>query len=159
MSENKHFDFMGSIVLSVASLFIILSGYGIYEKSGELMHVSPGLLPIILGVAMLLCSLLLFFSSLKDGGASKRVEEIKEWIGIIFKSETTISMLVGTVIMGVYTFVLLSILPFWLASLLFMIFLMIYLNATSIVKILILSGGGVALVVLLFQVLFRVPLP
>lgn len=68
-------------------------------------------------------------------------------------------MAIGVLIMALYTFVLLSFLPFWLSSLIFMIILMLYLKAESPVKILVISGGAVALIVLLFQVLFRVPLP
>lgn len=158
MKDNKHYDFLSSVVLIIIGVYIIASGVGIYHKAKEPLHVSPGLFPIILGCALILCSILLLISSLKDGGVKQRIEEIKGWAGHTFKEKATISMIVGTVIMGIYSFVLLSILPFWLGSLIFMIFLFIYLNAASVIKILILSGGSVLAIILLFQVLFRVPL-
>ena len=68
-------------------------------------------------------------------------------------------MFIGVVLMAVYTFILIEILPFWIATFLFMFLLMYFLDAGSLVKILLVSAASVALIVLLFQVCFRVPLP
>lgn len=159
MEHKKHFDFLTSLVLIAVSAYIAAAGFGIYQDAGEPMYVSPGLFPIVLGIALALCSVFLLLQSLKGGGASARCAELKQWAGTVLKEPTCISMLIGTLIMGIYTYLLLSLLPFWLASLLFMILLMMYLNSGSVVKILLISGGAVAGVVALFQVLFRVPLP
>ena len=68
-------------------------------------------------------------------------------------------MLVGVVLLGVYTFVLLGLLPFWLATFLFMLLLMYFLEAGSLVQIVSVSVLVTALIIILFQVCFRVPLP
>ena len=68
-------------------------------------------------------------------------------------------MVIGVVLMALYTFVLLGMLPFWLATFLFMLLLMYFLEAGSIVKIVLISVLVTGLVILLFQVCFRVPLP
>lgn len=159
MSEHKHYDFMGSIALLILSAAVIGGSIKLYLDTGEPMYVSPGLMPLILGIALLLCSILYLAGSLKDGGVKARSAEIKEWAALLVKDKTVHSMVVGVIIMAVYVFVLMSFLPFWLSSLIFMIGLMFYLKSTTPVRILLLSGGAVAGIVLLFQVLFRVPLP
>ncbi|ABX40984.1 tripartite tricarboxylate transporter TctB family protein [Lachnoclostridium phytofermentans] len=159
MKNIKQFDFLTSIILMAASIYVIVSGFGIYKKAGEPMYVSPGLLPIILGFAMILCCIFLMISSLKGSSIKSRINELKEWFSANYKEHTIISMIVGTIIMGIYTFVLLSIFPFWLASIIFIAFLMIYLNAASLVKILLTSIGAVGGIILIFQIIFRIPLP
>ena len=159
MNEKKYLDFLGGLALMVLSVAIIIASILMHLESGEVLYLSPGLMPLILGVALLFCSIFYFAQSLKDGGFSVRLQETKEWFHRTVADKTTHSMAIGVLIMALYTFVLLSFLPFWLSSLIFMIILMLYLKAESPVKILVISGGAVALIVLLFQVLFRVPLP
>lgn len=159
VNEKKYLDFLGGLALMVLSVAIIIASILMHLESGEVLYLSPGLMPLILGVALLFCSIVYFAQSLKDGGFSVRLQETKEWFHRTVSDKTTHSMAIGVLIMALYTFVLLSFLPFWLSSLIFMIILMLYLKAESPVKILVISGGAVALIVLLFQVLFRVPLP
>ena len=159
VKEKKYLDFLGGLVLLMLSVIIIIASVLMHIKSGEAFYLSPGLMPMILGIALLFCSLFYFAESLKDGGFSARICETREWFHAVVSDKTTHSMAVGVIIMAVYTFLLMSFLPFWLSSLIFMIILMGYLKAESPVKILLISGGAVALIVLLFQVLFRVPLP
>jgi hypothetical protein len=159
MNEKKHLDLLASIVLIAVSLFILGSGYKIHIDSGEHISVSPGLLPIILGFALLLCSVIQFFRCTKDVGLFEGIIQIKKWTKERIKEENTKRMFIGTVILGIYTFILLAFLPFWLASIIFMVMLMLYLRATSFFKILIISGTSIGAVVILFQILFRVPLP
>ncbi|MDR3259501.1 MAG: tripartite tricarboxylate transporter TctB family protein [Fusobacteriaceae bacterium] len=159
MNENKHLDLLASIVLIAVSLFILISGYGIHTDSKEHISVSPGLLPLILGFALLLCSIIQAFRCMKDIGLYKGISQIIDWARARAKEENTKRMLIGTIILGIYTFILLSFLPFWLASIIFMIILMLYLKAASLLKIVIISGTSVGAIVILFQILFRVPLP
>jgi len=159
MEKNKHLDFLWSIFLIIFSIYVIISGYKIYKEAGEVMHLSPGLLPLILGGALLFCSIFQIIMQNKEENIGKRIGEIKEWINIVIKEKDTKNMLMGALFMGIYTFVLLGRIKFWLASLIFSISLMVYLKATSYIKIIILSIVAVGCIVLLFQVLFRIPLP
>lgn len=159
MSENKHYDFLGSIALIVISAAIILGSVQLYLKEGAPMYLSAGLMPLILGCALLFCSILFLIGSLKDGGIRARCAELKTWVHELATDKTVHSMIVGVIIMALYTYVLLSFLPFWLASLIFTIALMLYLKAATPVRIVLLSAGTVAFIVVLFQVMFRVPLP
>ena len=69
-------------------------------------------MPMILGIALLFCSLFYFAESLKDGGFSARICETREWFHAVVSDKTTHTMAVGVIIMAVYTFLLMSFLPF-----------------------------------------------
>ena len=156
---SKKFDFASSLALILLSVYVIYESLDIYEKAKEPMYLSPALAPLILSCALLLCSLLLFAGSIKDGGIAVRVRELSEWFAQVKGEAATKSMLIGTIIIGIYTYFLLGALPFMAATLIFMVALMMYLKVGSFVKILIISVITVAATHGLFQELFRVPLP
>ena len=151
-NNNKMKDFISSAVIFILSLYVLFEGYNIYTKSGKLLYLSPALILLVL-------SIVLFTGSLKEGGLQARAAELKAWSGEVKADRGTMRMLVGVVLMGLYTFVLLGMLPFWLATFLFMLLLMYFLEAGSIVKIVVISVLVTGLVIFLFQVCFRVPLP
>ena len=154
-NNNKMKDFISSAVIFSLSLYVLFEGYNIYTKSGKLLYLSPALIPLMLGTILLVLSIVLFTGSLKEGGLQARAAELKAWSGEVKADRGTMRMLVGVVLMGLYTFVLL----FWLATFLFMLLLMYFLEAGSIVKIVVISVLVTGLVIFLFQVCFRVPLP
>lgn len=156
---RKMKDFVSSIVLLLLSFFVLFESWQIYQKAGKLLYLSPALIPLILGCILLLLSVVLLVGSLKDGGAGARVQEMKTLFQDIKKDPNSFRMLVGVVLMGVYTFVLLGLLPFWLATFLFMLLLMYFLEAGSLVQIVSVSVIVTVLIIFLFQVCFRVPLP
>lgn len=123
------------------------------------MYLSPTLIPTMLGAMMLVLSILLFVSSIKDGGLGARVGEFSNYMKDVKADPNSLRMLIGLAFMGIYTFVLLGLFPFWLATFLFMFLLMFFLEAGDIIHIVIISAVITALVVFLFQVCFRVPLP
>lgn len=158
-NNNKMKDFISSAVIFILSLYVLFEGYNIFTKSGKLLYLSPALIPLMLGTILLVLSIVLFTGSLKEGGLQARAAELKAWSGEVKADPNTMRMLVGVVLMGLYTFVLLGMLPFWLATFLFMLLLMYFLEAGSIVKIVVISVLVTGLVIFLFQVCFRVPLP
>lgn len=160
MDNNKKMkDFLSSIVIFFVALFVIAESHNIYVKAGKVFYLSPALIPMMLGVMLLLLSLVLLGSSLKDGGIAARNAEIKEFLKAVKEDPNSVRMLVGVVLMALYTFVLMEFLPFWLATFLFMLILMYFLEAGSLVKIIGISVVITALVIFLFQICFRVPLP
>lgn len=159
MNEKKYIDFMGAAALLVFAVAVILGSVRLYFAAGEPMYLSPGLLPLILGVALLFTGILYLADSLKKGGLGARRREIREWFKQTAGDSQVHRMMAGVLIMAIYIYLLLSFLPFWLASLIFMAGLMLYLKSASLVYILVISAAAVAFIVILFQVLFRVPLP
>ena len=157
-NDKKRLDFVSSVVMFLLSIYVIFEGIHIYHEAGKVFYLSPALVPTMLGCVLCLLSVVLFGYSLKDGGISARMAEVKTYFSGIFKDSNTMRMFIGVVLMAVYTFILIEILPFWIATFLFMFLLMYFLDAGSLVKILLVSAASVALIVLLFQVCFRVPL-
>lgn len=160
MEDNKRMkDFISSIVMCGISVYVLIESYKIYVRSGKILYLSPGLIPLMLGGFLLILSAVLLAVSLKEGGAAARAAEVKLWWRVMIKDKNSMRMLIGLVLMGLYTFVMLGMLPFWLATFLFMLLLMYFLEAGSIIKIVIISVLVTGLVIFLFQVCFRVPLP
>ncbi len=168
--EKKTKDFIFSFVLMLLGLYVAVGGYMIYRKAAlppyniTQFSVSPGLLSVILGIALVGCSALLCFRSLDRangfGNALRhRIADIKEWIGPALHDKGYLYTIGGVAIMAAYTFILLTFLPFWIASILFLVGVMLYLHADKFWKIALSSCGAVGLVVLLFQVCFQAVLP
>ena len=158
-NNRKMKDFLSSIVLLLLSFFVLFESFGIYRKAGKLLYLSPALIPLMLGGILLILSIVLLLESLKDGGTKARTQEMKSMLQDIKKDPNSFRMLVGVVLMALYTFVLLGLLPFWLSTFLFMLLLMYFLEAGSLVKIASVSLVVTILIIFLFQVCFRVPLP
>lgn len=152
-------DFLSSVVLILLSAFVLFESRTIYVKAGKQMYVSPALIPTLLGSLLLILSVTLLFSSLRDGGIGARCRETKEtWKAIVSDSNTP-RMLIGLAFMALYTFVLLGRLPFAASTIIFMVLLMKYLGAGSWPKIVGISVVITGLIILLFEICFRVPLP
>jgi hypothetical protein len=168
--EKKTKDFWFSIFLALFSLFVIVSGYQIVHESYlspyniESFMLSPGLLPVVLGYVLLFCCILLFLQSTKSQNTRKEtiiahVNESKRWAESLKTNPNVFYTVGGVLIIFLYTFVLLANLSFIISSVIFLIILMMFLHATNIWKIAIISIITVALIVLLFQVCFNTVLP
>lgn len=163
--ENNKKDFTFSLSLFLIGLYVTVEGYLMYKKAAkppyniETFSISPAFLPTILGVVLVFLSSILLLKSLK--GTDFRTQ--LKIVGSSFKNAKTNqdvkTMFFGTVILGIYTFVLMAILPFWIASIIFLASLMTYLKATKFWKILLISFLSIGAVVLLFQVGFNAALP
>ncbi|MEA4861007.1 hypothetical protein SDC9_98330 [bioreactor metagenome] len=163
--DTKQKDFTISLVLSLVGIYATVEGIRMYLKAAQPpfgitnLSISPALLPIILGSLLLILSLVLFFQSVKGSSIRERLALLSGWFGHAVK-DTDIRMMVGGMaIMAIYAFLLIGLLPYYLASLIFLIALMLFLRASTIVKSIIISIAAVGLVILLFQYGFNVSLP
>lgn len=157
--QPKHFDFISSICLFLIAVYIVFESIKISNEVGGPLYSSPGLLPLFLGSMLLLCSVLLFARSLKKTGISGNISTLKAWFAEVSKSKDTMNMLIGIVILGVFTFFLMPTFPFLISSFIFMVVLMKVLDAGSYWKVIIISACVSATVYTLFQIIFKVPLP
>lgn len=159
MGNDLRLNFISSLILTALSIVILVGSFNIYARSSEPLHSSPGLMPGMLGIALLLCSVLLFRQSIVDDGLRKRSAEAKAWLVALVKHPDTRSTVVGLALMAIYTFVLIHVFQFWVASLIFAIAMLAFLRSTKWYWILVISGATVGGIVLLFDVVFNVPLP
>lgn len=159
MQTKKLFDFMASCAMIALGIYVFFAGLAINKDAGGVYYDAPGFLPLILGVALTGCSLLLLLASLKDGGLGTRMAELRAWGREKLHSKDTAISLIGMGIMFVYSFVLFKLLPFWISSFVFLVGIMAYLKATRLLRGLVISACTVAVIVVFFQVGFRVQLP
>lgn len=159
MGNDHRLNLISSILLTILGAAILVGSINIGTESRLPLHSSPGLMSGMLGVALLLSSLALFRQAIAGDGLRTRAREAGDWIIGVARHPATRSTLVGVGLMVLYTFVLVPLLQFWLATLIFMIALLGYLRATTWYWILAIAGGTVGAIYLLFTTAFNVPLP
>ena len=155
----RHLDFLSSICLFLIAGYIIWESWRIHENVGGPLYASPGFLTLFLGSMLLLTSVLLFTRTVKNVGVAGNIRAVSNWFGGFIKNTDTKNMLKGIGILAIFTFFLLPRFPFLLASVIFMFFLMKVMNAGSNLKIALISSSVSICVFVLFQVIFKIPLP
>lgn len=163
-NNKKHLDFVTSIVLGLLSIYVLLESVNInaqyYQRPqhGDMLT-SPSLTPTILGIALLLCAVLLCVRSLRGVGIKQTWADIGESFRAFCSSKLVLFSVIGLLYLGLYVFVLLEILPFAVASLIFLFGLLLMLKATNWWKSGIIAALSVTFIVVLFQVVFHIRLP
>ena len=155
----KHLDFITSLVLMGISIYTVITSYGYYAISRKAFYISPGFMPVIIAAALFLLAITLMRQSLNKSSLKECLGRLREAIPRGLKSERFRNTVIGLAIFAVYIYVLLRYLPFWLASGILLFACFMYLKAAKFVKSAIISILSVAGIVLLFQIIFRVPMP
>ena len=104
-------------------------------------------------------SVLLFARTVKNVGIAGNIQIVKSWFDTFVKNKETQNMLKGIAILAIFTFFLLPRFPFLLASVIFMFVLMKVMDAGSNLKIGVIALTVSVSVYVLFQVIFKIPLP
>jgi len=159
LDRKTHLDFMTSIVLLLLAVYVIWDSMIMAHSVGGPFYATPGMLPMLLGLALGLTAFLLLKRSIREDGIKNNLASIKAWASSMRKSRTVKEMLLGILILGIYTFLLVPTFPFWISGMIFLVFIMGVLNATSLLKSIVIAAVTVASIVLIFEVLFHVPLP
>ncbi len=168
--DNKTKDFIFSFFLTALGIYFSIEGFAIYRRAAappykiERFSISPGFLPFILGLLLIFFSVLLFISTMKGEKNFKAtfVERWKttgRWYVAAAKNKDYLFTIGGIIIMLIYSYLLLNILPFWAASLIFLLAMYLYLRAGIWWKSIIVAAGVVALTVIVFKYCFNAALP
>ena len=162
MEQKKHIDFVSAIVFMALAIFMVIEGFSYHSQITQRLDLafyeSPGFFPVIVGVIMLLCSIMLFVRSIKGGALKENLQKIKAGAKA-FANKETLYAIVGIVIMGLYVFLILPLLGFVIGSILFLVGIMLYLKAGHIVKIILVSAVVIGVSYVVVQMVFRAPLP
>lgn len=160
---KEHLDFLTSIVLFIISIAVIILSLGYWKASNAVFYASPGFMPILIAVGLALMSAIQFFNSLKGSSIAERWAQVTYAIPAGLRSPKVWRAAGGLAIFGIYIFVLLGRLPFWLASFLALFASLLYLNwkkeVKAVLKLAVIAVLSIAGIVLLFQVMFSVPMP
>ena len=159
MDKQTHFDFVTSIGLMILSLVMIVDSYRMAVDVGGALYASPGMLPMVLALLLLLTSAMLLRRSIRSGGVGRNLAGFRSWADGFRKSRVAREMMVGALILAIYTFLLAPRLPFWASTSIFMVVLMAIVKATSLLKNLLITALVVGAIYGVFQMVFHVPLP
>jgi hypothetical protein len=155
----EHLDFITSIVLMALSVIVSIVSYGYYVKSRKAFYASPGFMPIIICAALFLLGLSLMLQSVKKNSVKEIFRRVLDAAPRGLTSLRFRNSVIGLAFFGIYIYVLLRFLPFWLASAVLLFVCFLFLKASKLFKIVIISVLSIGGIVLLFQVIFRVPMP
>ncbi|MDD3428420.1 MAG: tripartite tricarboxylate transporter TctB family protein [Oscillospiraceae bacterium] len=159
MDNKKHLDFITSLVLIALGVYVTLESVGMTIASKKAILASPGLMPGFLGIMLVLCATIMLVNSIKGVGFKNILAQTKQWFGGLVKDPVVKNTFLGVIFIGVYIFVLLNLFSYWLATLIMLVFLFLYLKATSWLKAALISVLTVAAVMGVFVYAFHVPLP
>ncbi|MCF0236992.1 MAG: tripartite tricarboxylate transporter TctB family protein [Sphaerochaetaceae bacterium] len=167
-SDHPELDFLASLVLIGVSIAVIITSYGYYLKQHNgygkhTFYASAGFMPILISVALIISSIILMLRSLEGSSIKQRFIEIGNFFSSWIKDSVVHKAFIGLLIMGFYVYVLLGNLPFWLATFIGLTIFLFFLNfkkdAKTIIKLLLISIFATGGIVLVFQIIFRVPMP
>lgn len=156
-------DLVTSIILFLFSAFVFVNAIILISNTLEKekdWYVSAGLFPLIISVFLALCAFLLFSKARKDGAKLDfiNMDNVKSLI-------STREFQVATFIIGLlafYIFVLLEVLPYWLATFIYLYVFMFAFQKKTVKHIVIMSIVVVLSTIALtygFGTLAMIPLP
>ena len=173
--QQKHVDFGTAVALLILSFYVISESIRFHNEFSRriatVFHQSPGFFPFMIGIALLVCAVLLLIRSLKDSSILESAGKIKSGVIDFLKSPATLKAFVGCAWMGVYIYILLPALNFLVGSIIFLVVFISFLQAGtligagiktvtfSVLKTVTISVLSIGAIYSLFQLFFRVPLP
>jgi hypothetical protein len=112
--------------------------YRAYMRGFAKIYTAPGLLPLIVSIAIIVCASHVFMKAFRDGGDLKflRPEQLKR----IFSHFHAWTALLIMGLLGLYVFIAIEHLPFTLATFLFVAAFMLIFRATKRVWILVIAS-------------------
>lgn len=166
MEKNalRRADLVTSIILMVlAVLGIVLSVPLMSDtiRKGEPFYKSAGLFPIVICTFLGLCAISLFSKARKDGARFDFFKAEKAIATLKSREFKIAGVIIG--LLALYIFVLLPLMPYSIATVLFLILFMLYFKGTptkkSVLIILIISVIATAILTYGFGELAMIPLP
>lgn len=158
--EKKEYDFLFGIILMVLGLAVIWESIRIWIDVGDEFTQSPGLMPAVLGAGLSVAALSLVIESYSAEGKAV-FSKLGQGFASLFGNNAAEARNFTTVLlaMGFFTFILMPNMPFWLSSFIFMIYTMVLAGARKPLVIFLIAAGVSIAMVIIFEVIFRVPLP
>jgi len=166
MEKNtlRKYDLLFSIILIIFAIFVAINGIVLVIQGAKIPGVkwysSPGIMPIIIAFFTIICAISLYKIAKKDGANFEFLngKNIKS----LFAEKSTQNTLFIIALLAIYIYVLLKILPYALATFLFLfVFIAFFKGETKkeIIVALIVSAVTTALLVYGFGSLAQIPLP
>ena len=162
-SARAHLDFLTSIILIIISIAVIITSIGYWQRQKVTFYESAGFMPVLIAGGLLIMSLRLLREALKQDSVHSFISRLKVSFGQTVRSNTVHRAIIGLIIFGIYVFVLLGRMPFWLASFLPLAAVLVFVRydgtLKTALKMILIAALCVAGIVGLFQFAFAVPMP
>ncbi|MGH4137827.1 tripartite tricarboxylate transporter TctB family protein [Clostridium sp.] len=166
MEKNtlRKYDLLFSIVLMIFAIFVAINGIVLTIQGAKMTGVewysSAGIMPIIIAFFTMICAISLYKIAKKDGANFEFLngKNMKN----LFAEKSTQNTLFIIALLGTYIYVLLRILPYTLATFLFLfVFIAFFKGETKkeLIVALIVSIVTTALLAYGFGSLAQIPLP
>lgn len=157
-------ELLASIVIFAVSIFVIIMSF-VYWKDDYVdeFYYSSGLMPFIIGVALLLMSILYFRRTIKEHSISECFKDLGDFCVTFVKSKNVHKSLIILLMFFIYIYLMVGKLPFWLATFIALSVILIYVNFEKswkkMLKMILISACATGSIILVFQVIFKVPMP
>lgn len=168
--NKKSKDSVFAVFLILLGAYVVYEGMNIVNRASKppfnisSFSISPGMMPVILGAALVVFSFLLLVVTLR--GEKRPLSSLASHLKVTSLrfgqavGEIDVLRMIGSMaLMFVFTFFIVGNVRFWLGACLFLVVLMLYLRASKPWVVLIASCVSVALIVLLFEGFFSTSLP
>ena len=157
--KSSDIDFAGEFLLGFAlivfSIFIIVEAIRMPRLGHWGFMMSPGFVPLLSGVVLLLLSIVLIAGAISRGG----YRQIHAWLQLTISAAENRRFLVILVLMGFYVFGLLGRVQFVIATLIYLGAIFTYLKVGGRVKIAVYALLATLLSAFLLPLFFEMPLP
>ena len=174
MSEEKNTrpdarcgaEFLAGAICWVLSIYVMFKAITFWKEDYvEEFYYSSGLMPMIIGIALFIISISYLIRTLKEHPLKECLSDIKNFAVELVKSKYVHKAIIGLIIMGIYIYLFLGNTPFWIGTFITLSALLLFMNRSkpmsikNIAKFLLISACGTAAIIIVFEVIFRVPLP
>lgn len=151
-------DLIMGVLLFVFGIYLIVESLGM--KVFNTFLDAPGFFPLILGIIFCLFGIVMFNGALKGGSveAAKKTFHKDSLKALILKPETK-RVVILSFFMVVYIYGLIGRIHFTIATTLYLLVTFWYLKSTNWLKNIIISVLSGVLISVIFQYVFKIPLP
>ena len=157
-------DLIAGVVTFGVSIYVMIISITFWKEDFvDVFYYSAGLMPMMIGACLFIFSTIYIIRTLKEHSLKECLLDIKNFSIEFVKNKNVHKALIGLVIFWIYIFLMLGKMPFWLATFITLSALLLFINwKKSIKKILILlliSASATFAIILIFQIIFKVPMP
>ena len=157
-------DFLAGVIVFAVSIYVMCKSITFWKEDFvDVFYYSSGLMPMIIGICLFIFSALYIRRTVKEHTLKGCFIDMKNFFVEFVKSSQVHKALIGILIFWVYIFLMLGKLPFWLATFITLSALLLFINWEKnwkkIAKLLLIAAVATFAIILVFQIIFKVPMP
>ena len=157
-------DLIAGIVTFAVSIYVMIKSITFWKEDFvDVFYYSAGLMPMMIGACLFIFSTIYIIRTLKEHSLKECLLDIKNFSIEFVKNKNVHKALIGLVIFWIYIFLMLGKMPFWLATFITLSALLLFINWKKSFKkiaiLLLISAVATFAIILIFQIIFKVPMP